>query len=128
MVCKVGFRTNRGRAQWPMLIRRTTRRTCRQRDASATWNGDTLIVDTNGFRDGLWLDFAGNILTDSAKLKEKFRGPAFGALDIEVTVDDRKAYTRPFTFTVHQILMLDTELLEFVCLENERDQPHLIGK
>jgi hypothetical protein len=96
--------------------------------SSATWNGDTLIVETNGFRDGLWLDFAGNVLTDSAKLIEKFRRSSFGSLDIDVTVDDLKAYTRPFTFTVHQILMLDTELIEFVCLENEKDQPHMVGK
>jgi hypothetical protein len=60
----------------------------------------------------------------AAKLTEKFRRPTFGALDIEVTIDDSKAYTRPWTLTLHQSLMVDTELLEFLCLENERDVPH----
>jgi len=61
-------------------------------------------------------------------MTERFRRPNFGALDIEITIDDPKAYTRPFTVTVHQFLMVDTELLEFVCLENEKDQSHLVGK
>jgi len=92
--------------------------------SSGRWNGDTLIVETNGLRDGLWLDIAGDVITASAKLTEKFRRPTFGTLDIEVTVDDPQAYTRPWTVTLHQSLMVDTELLEFVCLENERDLQH----
>jgi hypothetical protein len=96
--------------------------------SSGHWNGDVLVVETNGLRDGLWLDFQGDPITSSAKLTERFRRPNFGALDIDVTIDDPKAYTRPFTVTVHQSLMVDTELLEFVCLENERDQSHLVGK
>jgi hypothetical protein len=96
--------------------------------SSGTWNGDTLVVETNGLRDGLWLDIAGNVITESAKLTEKFRRRNFGALDIEVTVDDPQAYTRPWTVTLHQSLMVDTDLLEFVCLENERDLSHLVGK
>jgi hypothetical protein len=96
--------------------------------SSGHWNGDTLIVETNGLRNGLWLDFQGDIITDSAKLTEKFRRLNFGALDIEVTIDDPHAYTRPWTVTVHQSLMVDTELLEFVCLENEKDLSHLVGK
>jgi hypothetical protein len=88
------------------------------------WDGDTLVVETNGLRDGLWLDLGGDVITDAAKLTERFRRPRFGALDIDVTVDDPKAYTRPWTVTLHQLLMLDTELLEFVCLENEKDVQH----
>jgi hypothetical protein len=88
------------------------------------WDGDTLVVETNGLRAGLWLDLGGDVITEAAKLTEKFRRPRFGTLDIEVTVDDRKAYTRPWTVTLHQLLMVDTELLEFVCLENEKDVQH----
>ncbi len=64
------------------------------------------------------------MITDMAKLTEKFRRPRFGTLDIDVTVDDPKVYTRPWTVTLHQLLMVDTELLEFVCLENEKDVQH----
>jgi len=96
--------------------------------SSGHWDGDTLVVETNGLRDGLWLDFQGDPITASARMTERFRRLNFGALDIEVTIDDPKAYTRPFTVTVHQFLMVDTELLEFVCLENEKDQSHLVGK
>jgi hypothetical protein len=96
--------------------------------SSGHWNGDTLIVETNGLHDGLWLDFQGNVITESAKLTEKFRRPNFGGLDIEVTIDDPQAYTRPWTVTLHQFLMVDSELLEFVCLENEKDLSHLVGK
>ena len=96
--------------------------------SSGRWDGDTLVVETNGLRDGLWLDFQGDPSTASVRMTERFRRPNFGALDIEVTIDDPKAYTRPFTVTVHQFLMVDTELLEFVCLENEKDQSHLVGK
>ena len=88
------------------------------------WDGDTLVVQTNGLRDRLWLDLGGDVITEAAKLTEKFRRPRFGALDIDVTVDDPKAYTRPWTVTLHQLLMADTELLEFVCLENEKDVQH----
>lgn len=96
--------------------------------SSGRWNGDTLVVETNGLRDGLWLDFQGNVITESARMIEKFRRPTFGALDIEVTIDDPQAYTRPWTVTLHQSLVIDTELLEFVCLENEKDLSHLVGK
>ncbi|HET9830887.1 MAG TPA: hypothetical protein VFP91_04240 [Vicinamibacterales bacterium] len=88
------------------------------------WEGDVFVVHTNGLRDGLWLDLGGDVITDAARLTEKFRRPAFGRLDIEVTVDDPRAYSRPWTVTLHQVLMVDTELLEFVCLENEKDVQH----
>jgi hypothetical protein len=96
--------------------------------SSGTWVGDTLIVRTNGLRDDLWADFNGNPLTESAKITERFRRPNYGSLEIEITVDDPKAYTAPWTVTVHQDLQVDTDLLEFICLENEKDQSHLVGK
>ena len=89
------------------------------------WEGDTLVVQSAGFRDLGWLDVEGSPLTDSAKTIERYHRPDFGHLDIEVTIDDPKAYTKPWTVTVHQRIMVDTELIEFVCQENEKDAPHL---
>jgi len=93
--------------------------------SSAKWEGDTLIVQTIGFRDGLWLDTGGSPLTDAAKVTEKFRRLNYGTLEIELTVDDSKAYTKPWSIKVTQIIALDTELLDYICLENERDVRHL---
>jgi hypothetical protein len=96
--------------------------------SSGKWEGDTLVVHTIGFRDGLWLDRNGSPLTDAAKMTERFRRPAFGTLEIEITIDDPKAYTAPFTVKVKQSLAVDTELLDSSCLENEKDWPHMVGK
>lgn len=92
------------------------------------WEGDTLVVETTGLRDGGWLDINGSPLTDAAKLTERFRRPNFGTLDIQITVDDPKAYTRPFTVSVAQRLTPDTELIEFVCNENDDSWKHMVGK
>jgi len=92
------------------------------------WEGDTLVVQSAGFRDLGWLDVEGSPLTDSAHITERYRRPDFGHLEIEVTIDDPKAYTKPWTVFVHQRLMADTELIEFVCQEDERDAPHLTAK
>jgi len=96
--------------------------------STARWENDTLVVDTIGLRDGLWADFNGSPLTDQAKIRERFRRPNYGTLEIQVTVDDPKAYTRPFTIAVNQYLALDTDLLEYACLENEKDVSRLVGK
>lgn len=96
--------------------------------SSGKWERDTLIVQTNGFKDDLWADLNGNPITESARITERFRRPNFGSLEIEVTVDDPKAYTAPWTVKVSQHIQLDTNLLEFICLENEKDQAHLVGK
>jgi hypothetical protein len=93
--------------------------------SSGKWDGDTLVVRTTGFRDGMWLDAAGNPMTDAAKITEKFHRPDFGHLDVEVTVDDPKAYTKPWTVTLHQVIQLDTDLIDFYCAENEKDAGHL---
>ena len=92
------------------------------------WEGDTLIAETTGFRDGGWLDIIGNPLTDAAKLTERFRRPNYGTLEIDVTVDDPKAYTKPWTVRVNQRIMLDTELMEFICLENQQFETYLKGQ
>jgi hypothetical protein len=93
--------------------------------STGKWDGDTLVVQTAGFRDGQWLDTEGTPLTDAAKLTERFRRPNFGHLEIEITVDDPNAYTRPWRVKVNQILAADTDLLEFICLENEKDITHM---
>ncbi|PYS38162.1 MAG: hypothetical protein DMG14_18715 [Acidobacteria bacterium] len=89
------------------------------------WEGDTLIVETIGFRDDGWLDINGNPLTSAGKTIERFRRPNYGTLEIDVTVDDPKAYTRPWTVRVNQRIMLDTELIEFIC--EDRDATHYVG-
>ncbi len=92
------------------------------------WEGDTLVVETTGFRDDVWLDINGSPLTNAGKMIERFRRPNYGSLEIEVTIDDPKVYTKPFTVKVNQRLMPDTELIEFICNENDRSGPHLVGK
>jgi len=93
--------------------------------STGKWDGDTLAVETAGFRDLGWLDVEGSPLTEFGKIIERFRRVDYGHLEIEVTIDDPKAYTKPWTVTVHQRIMLDTDLIEFVCQENEKDAPHL---
>jgi hypothetical protein len=88
--------------------------------SSAAWEGDTLVVHTIGFRDDLWLDINGSPMTDAAKMTERIRRPNYGTLDIEITVDDPKAYTRPWTVLMKQEIRLDTELIDEFCLENEK--------
>ncbi len=95
--------------------------------SAGKWDGDTLLVETNGFRGDGWLDVEGSPLTESGKMTERFRRVNYGNMEIEITVDDPKAYTRPWTVKVHHRIMLDTELIEFVCLENEKDAQHATG-
>jgi len=85
-----------------------------------TWDGDTLVVETTGFRDDGWLDVNGSPYTNALKLTERFRRPDFATLDVEITVRDEKAYTRPWTVRVNQRIMVDAELIEFICLENQQ--------
>jgi len=90
------------------------------------WDGDTLVVETTGFRDDVWLDVEGSPLTSSGKMTERWRRPKFGLMQIDITIEDPKAYTKPFTVRVNHQLMPDTELMEFVC--QERDAKHYVGK
>jgi hypothetical protein len=84
------------------------------------WEDDTLIVETNNLRDDGWLDVRGSPYTDQIKLTERFRRPSFGRLEIDITVDDPKTYTKPFTVRVNQQIMVDTEMIEFICNENQQ--------
>ena len=93
--------------------------------STGKWDGDTLVVETIGFRDDLWLDANGNPLTNAGKMTEKIRRPNFGTLQVEITINDPKSYTAPWTVTMNQPLVFDSELLDYYCLENEKDAAHM---
>jgi hypothetical protein len=96
------------------------------------WEGDTLVVETSHFRDGGWLDIDGSPLTDAAKMTERWRRLNYGTVQIDVTIDDPKAYTKPFSLRVHHRLMVDNafdaDLIEFICQENNKAPQLMIGK
>ena len=93
------------------------------------WEGDTLVVETAGFHDKPWLDGdKGHPQSDALHVTERFRRINFGTLEIQVTIDDPKAYTKPFTVKQGLHLIPDSEILENICNENERDAGHLVGK
>jgi len=92
------------------------------------WEGDALVVRSNGFKDDIWMDRNGNPMTSAARTTERFRRVDYGHLEIEITVDDPKAYTRPWTAKINQYLVPNTEMLSFFCVENEKDVKHLVGK
>jgi hypothetical protein len=90
------------------------------------WEGDTLVVETNNLRgaetgpsDG-WLDVRGSPYSDQAKFIERFRRPRYGKLEIDITIEDAKAYTKPFTLRVNQQISPDDEVIEFICNENNQ--------
>ncbi len=91
------------------------------------WDGDTLVVDTAGFLDNAWIDENGSPLTNEAHVTEKIRRPNYGTLEIEITVDDPKTYTKPWTVLSQQVLRPGDELIEFVC-ENNTSLQHIVGK
>jgi len=92
--------------------------------STGKWDGDTLVVESTGFTDDLWLDQHGSPLTSGGRIVERFRRVSFAKLEIEITVDDPKAYTAPWSTKLNQLLVPDTELLDYVCLENEKDVQH----
>jgi hypothetical protein len=93
--------------------------------STARWEGDTLVVETSGFRDDLWLDAAGNPLGEEGKMTERIRRPNYGNLEVEITINDPKAYTAPWTVKLNQPLVLDSELIDYYCLDNEKDAVHM---
>ena|SRR5688572_912580 len=93
------------------------------------WDGDTLIVDTVGFNDRFWFDFAGHPHTDKLRTTERFRRPDLNTLEYEVTIDDPGAYTRPFTlYGRHDRAADGEELMEYICNENAKSVSGLVGK
>src|ERR1700730_8347277 len=89
------------------------------------WEGDTLVVETVGFNDKSWLDATGHPHSDALHVVERFRRRDFGHLDVQVTIEDPKMYTRPFAITFTELLQPDTDILELFCNENEKDRAHL---
>ena len=88
------------------------------------WDGDTLVVESVGFRDDGWLDRMGHPHSDQLHLLERYRRTDFGHMSIQVRVDDPKTYGTPFTYTQPAVLLPDTDLLEYFCTENEKDIRH----
>jgi len=89
------------------------------------WEGDTLVVDAAGFNDRSWLDAAGHPHSEELHIQERFHRRNFGHMDLSVTVEDDKMYTRPFTIKVTLLLQPDSDVLENICNENEKDRSHL---
>jgi hypothetical protein len=92
------------------------------------WEGDTLVVETIGYKEN-WLDAQGRPLTEQARTVERIRRVNYGTLEVEMTIDDPKAYTKPWkTLTIKLALVPNTELLEYICNENEKSLQHMVGK
>ncbi|HUK32295.1 MAG TPA: hypothetical protein VLV86_00205 [Vicinamibacterales bacterium] len=93
--------------------------------SSGKWEGDALVINSIGFRDDLWIDWNGSMITSAAKVQERIRRPDYGHLEVVVTVDDPKAYTKPWTVTLHQRIALNTELVDEICVENEKSSQRM---
>jgi hypothetical protein len=91
------------------------------------WDGDVLVVETSSFRGDGWLDVQGAPFTEALKLTERFRRVNYGRLEIDLTIEDPKAYTRPWTVRVNHRIGEGDELIEFVCNENERSSKHYVN-
>jgi len=92
------------------------------------WDGDTLVVDTIGQNGKTWLDMRGLPGTEQLRVIERFHRPTIGHMDIDVTINDPKAYTRPWSVKMAWMLIPDTDLIESICEENSKDLPHMVGK
>lgn len=93
--------------------------------STGRWEGDTLVVETRGFNGKAWLDLQGNPGSDSLHVTERFHRTSMGTMDLDVTVEDSKMYTRPFVAHEKLRWLPNTELMEFICLENEKDLKHM---
>jgi hypothetical protein len=89
------------------------------------WEGETLVVDSTGFNDKVWIDSFGHPISESLHIQERFRRRDFGHMDLQITIDDPRMYTKPFTFKVTQLLLPDSDILENFCAENEKDRAHM---
>ena len=92
------------------------------------WEGDTLVVETIGQNGKTWLDMRGLPGTEQLKVTERYSRPNIGRITIDVTIDDPKAYTKPWSVKLAWRLVPDTDLIESICEENSRDLPHMVGK
>jgi hypothetical protein len=94
----------------------------------AHWEGDTLVVDSFGFNDRTWLDTMGHPHTETLRVKERYRRPDFGHLELEVTFQDPTVYAKPWTVKIEALAAPDTELIQAVCNENNKGLEHWVGK
>jgi len=95
--------------------------------STGKWDGDAFVVETAGYNDQSWLDDAGHPHTEAMRTTERFTRPDFGHMEMQLTIDDPKAYLKPWSVTLQFVLMPDTELIEDLC-DNERDGKHMVGK
>jgi hypothetical protein len=92
------------------------------------WEEDTLVVQSAGFNDRSWLNFSGHPHSEELRVTERFHRRDFGHIELQVTLEDPKVFTKPITIALDVNFIPDTEMLEYVCNENERDSVHLVGK
>jgi len=92
------------------------------------WEGDTLVIETIGQNGKTWLDMRGLPGTEALRIIERYTRPSVGRIDIDVTIDDPKAYTKPWSVKLSWNLVPDTDLIESICEENNKDLPHMVGK
>jgi hypothetical protein len=94
--------------------------------SAGRWEGDTLVVETGGFSDKTWLDLSGHPHSEALRIVERYHRRDFGHLDVEITFDDPRMYTKPFTIKFTQELWPDSDILEYFCNENEKDRSHVV--
>jgi len=92
------------------------------------WDGDTFVVETIGQNGKTWLDMRGLPATEELRVIERFHRTTIGHMDLDVTIDDGKAYTKPWDVKMAWMLVPDTDLIESICEENSKDKPHMVGK
>ena len=92
------------------------------------WEGDTMVVDTAGFNDRTWLDMKGHPATESLHVTERFTRRDLGHMDLLVTINDPKAYAKPWTVAAKVHLLPSDELIEHICEENNDAPQHMVGK
>jgi hypothetical protein len=80
-----------------------------------------LVIETNGIRDDMWLDIQGSPITEAARVTERLKRVNLGLMTVEISVNDPKAYTKPWSVTIQMALQVDTQMLEEICMDNEQD-------
>jgi hypothetical protein len=89
------------------------------------WDADTFVVDTTGFNDRSWLDARGHPHTEELHITERYRRRDVGHLDVQITIEDPKYYSKPFSFKVTHLLEVDSDIVEYFCSEAEKDLAHM---
>jgi hypothetical protein len=89
------------------------------------WEGDTLVVDSAGFTDNVWIDAVGHPVSEALRVQERFERRDFGHMDLQIIITDPKMYTKPIAFKVTELLVPDSDILEYLCDENEKDRAHM---